>query len=68
MAAPTATGLAVTMELFQFAVDVQAQRYRREHPHADEDAVRSFVREWLLQRPGAPYGDAVGRSVQLAPQ
>jgi len=55
------------MELFQFAVEVQAQNYRRAHPDADEPAVQAFVQAWLLDRPGAPLGDAVGRPVALSP-
>jgi hypothetical protein len=56
-------GLALALELTDLGLRLRAQRFRREHPTASEDEVEAFVRQWLLDRPGAPYGDAPGRPV-----
>ena len=55
------SGVQTAFELLEFAVGMRAERFRREHPGATDDEVRSCVRAWLLDRPGAPLGDAVGR-------
>ncbi len=60
-----AEGLALALELTDLGASLQAQRYRREHPDADDEEVEAFVQAWFLDRPGAPDGDAVGRSRQL---
>jgi hypothetical protein len=57
------TGVEVVCELLEFAQDIRAERHRRENPHATEAEVAAVVRAWMMDRPGAPYGDAVGRSV-----
>lgn len=54
------TGLALALELTELGAQLQAQRYRREHPGASDADVAQFVRAWMLDRPGAPYGDADG--------
>lgn len=58
-----AEGVALAFELTQLGIEMQAQRYRRQHPHASDEDVTAFVQAWLLERPGAPNGDADGRSV-----
>jgi len=68
MAVTTANGMAVALDLFQFAVELQTQTYRREHPDADDEDVREFVQQWLLARPGAPNGDGVGHARALSAQ
>lgn len=57
------TGLALAFELSDLGIRMREQRYRREHPDADEAEVESFMRAWLLERPGAPFGDGAGRPV-----
>jgi hypothetical protein len=52
-------------ELFDLAVRMCAQRFRREHPDADDVEVEASVQRWLLDRPGAPHGDAVGTPTSL---
>ncbi len=42
---------------------MKAERYRRDHPDADEHEVERAVALWLSDRPGAPQGDAVGRPI-----
>ena len=63
MSEPGAEGVALALELTQFGIELQAQRYRREHPSASDDEVGACVQAWLLDRPGAADGDAVGRPI-----
>jgi hypothetical protein len=37
------------------------QTFRRTNPGLDGDEVETRLRAWLAERPGAPFGDAVGR-------
>lgn len=53
------------MELLDLAIEMRAQQHRRLHPEGSEAEVDKFVQDWLLERPGAPYGDAFGRPVSL---
>ncbi|MFN0089737.1 MAG: hypothetical protein ACKVWR_05620 [Acidimicrobiales bacterium] len=55
--------LEVAFALTELGMRMQAERYRRDHPDASEADVEAAVRAWLHDRPGAPDGDAVGRSV-----
>lgn len=65
MADGAPTGLALALELSEAGILMREQRYRREHPDATDEAVESFMRGWIQERPGAPFGDAEGRSVEL---
>ena len=56
-----AARLRVALELFDTGVELMRQRLRRERPEATEDEVSHALTEWLHQRPGAEYGDTVGR-------
>jgi len=58
-------GLALALELSEAGIQMREQRYRREHPDANDDEVEAFMRAWLLDRPTAPDGDSVGRRVEL---
>ncbi|WP_157129105.1 hypothetical protein [Nocardia amamiensis] len=53
--------LRLAMEMYEFGVRMQRTRIRRNRPEATEDEIDEAVNEWLLTRPGAPLGDAVGR-------
>jgi hypothetical protein len=55
----------LALEMSDAGILMREQRYRREHPLATDEEVEAFVRGWLLERPGAPHGDAVGRSVSF---
>lgn len=56
-----ASKMAAAFELFDVAVHLRAERHRRENPEATEAEVDAVVQAWLLDRPGAPDGDAPGR-------
>jgi len=60
-----ATGLRLALDLTQLGARIREQRFRREHPTAEESEVQRFMDEWWRERPGAPLGDSVGRSVVL---
>ena len=58
---PPVYPLEVAFALTELGSRMQAQRYRREHPEADEAEADTAVRSWLHDCPGAP--DGVGRSI-----
>ena len=53
--------LRQTFDLFEAGVSMKRATIRREHPDADEEEIIRLLREWLATRPGARYGDTVGR-------
>ncbi|MFR9752013.1 hypothetical protein ACL02S_13400 [Nocardia sp. 004] len=53
--------LRLALEMYEFGVRMQRTRIRRDRPEATETEIEQAVHEWLLTRPGAPLGDAVGR-------
>jgi len=55
--------MAVAVDLFETAQVIMRQNLRRRHPEADEAEIEHRLAEWRKQRPGAPYGDGVGRPV-----
>jgi hypothetical protein len=52
-----------TLALFEMGEAMLRQKLRRKHPEANEAEIEARVREWLERRPGAEYGDGVGRHV-----
>ena len=56
------TGVALAIELTEFGAALRKQRYRRDHPKATDEEVDEFMRRWMLDRRGAPGGDAEGVS------
>lgn len=42
-------------------VEMMRQKLRRTHPDLTELEIEARLRAWLMDRPGAPFGDAVGR-------
>lgn len=60
---PEARRLRTALDLYDAAVDLMRQNLRRRHPEASEAERERMLVEWLLSRPGAPDGDAVGRRV-----
>ena len=57
--------LEVALELADLAERMVRERLRRERPDASEDEIEHQVSIWLHTRPGAEFGDAVGRVVTL---
>jgi hypothetical protein len=58
-----AARLRVALELFETGVEMMRQKLRREHPDAVDHEIEARVAAWLRERPGAEFGDAVGRRV-----
>ncbi|MEX2546857.1 MAG: hypothetical protein WD830_03605 [Chloroflexota bacterium] len=57
--------LRQTFDLFEAGVSMTRARLRREHPDADEEEIEHLLRLWLMVRPGAEFGDALGRPRSL---
>ena len=57
--------LALTMELYDFGVDVMAANLRRRYPGATADEIDRRLEAWLTERPGAEHGDGSGVAVPL---
>ena len=55
----------MTLDLFQTGVDLMRQNLRRRHPDAHDEEIDRLLGEWLHERPGAPSGDCLGRSVDV---
>jgi hypothetical protein len=51
----------MALDMYEFGERMQRARLRRERPDATEGEITAAIQEWLLERPGAPFGDAVGR-------
>jgi hypothetical protein len=58
----TEHGLQLALDLFEAAEALMRQNLRREFPNASEEEIERKVVEWLQDRPGAPHGDAPGKS------
>jgi signal transduction histidine kinase len=56
-----AARLRIAIEMFETGVEMMRQTLRRTHPSLTELEIEARVRIWLAERPGAPFGDAVGR-------
>ena len=53
--------LLAALDMFEVGIQMQRSRLRREHPDAADTEIADMLEAWLLDRPGAPHGDAVGR-------
>lgn len=53
--------LRAALELHDVGVELMRQNIRRRNPEASEDEVDVLLAEWLRTRPGAKYGDTIGR-------
>jgi Rv0078B-related antitoxin len=56
-----AARLRLALDMYEFGEQMQRARLRRLHPDATEDEIDAAIGSWLLSRPGAPLGNAVGR-------
>jgi hypothetical protein len=55
-----------TLDLFETGLGVMRQNLRRAHPEATDAEVDRRLRQWLQQRPGARWGDCVGRPLDVS--
>ena len=60
-AAQVASRLRLAFDLFATGEAMMRQRLRRESPDAADREIEARVQRWLADRPGAEYGDAIGR-------
>jgi hypothetical protein len=51
----------MALELFETGVEMMRQKIRRAHPGLDDREVEARLTSWLRERPGAEFGDAIGR-------
>lgn len=67
MAAPSslADAFRTTLDLFETGLDLMRQNLRRTHPTSGHEEIERLLHDWLLQRPGAEFGDCSGRRVDV---
>lgn len=53
--------LRIALDLADTGIELKRMQIRREHPEWDEKQVATAMQAWLLDRPGAPFGDYPGR-------
>jgi hypothetical protein len=51
----------LTLELFAAGESLMRENLRRRFPDATPDEIEDHLTAWLLERPGARHGDAIGR-------
>jgi hypothetical protein len=49
--------------MFDIGVEMMRQNLRRAHPTLTDTEIEARLTAWLSERPGAEFGDAVGRRV-----
>ena len=55
----------MALDMFGLGESIMRQNLRRSFPDASDAEIEAKVWEWLSERPGAEYGDAPGRPVDL---
>ena len=65
--AGAAARLRTAFELFETGLEMRRQQLRRAHPELAEQEIEALLSAWLKERPGAEFGDAVGRRIALPP-
>ena len=58
-----AARLRIALEMFETGVEMMRQNLRRAHPTFTDPEIEARLAAWLSERPGAEFGDAVGRRV-----
>ncbi|MFI5394886.1 MAG: hypothetical protein ACHQ9S_05080 [Candidatus Binatia bacterium] len=59
--AEAAERLRLALDLFEAGESLMRQNLRRRFPSASAEEIEERVDAWLSERPGAEFGDAVGR-------
>lgn len=57
--------LQLTLEMFEFGVELKAAKLRRDHPDATPAQIEQMLEDWLAHRPGAEHGDGDGAPMPL---
>lgn len=52
-----------TLALFDFGYRMMQQNLRRKFPAASESDIETRLRAWVSDRPGAEFGDGVGKPI-----
>jgi hypothetical protein len=55
--------LKLALDLFATGEEMMRQRLRRENPRSTDAQIEGLLRQWLQERPGAPFGDSSGTPV-----
>ncbi|NEE01481.1 hypothetical protein [Phytoactinopolyspora halotolerans] len=53
--------IRAVFDMYEFGEQMYRAKLRREYPQSPPDEIESLVKQWRMDRPGAPMGDAVGR-------
>jgi hypothetical protein len=64
-ASSAADSFRTTLDLFEVGLDLKRQNLRRSHPTAGDEEIERLLREWLVDRPGAEFGDSFGRAIDV---
>lgn len=56
--------MRAAFDLFTAGVRLMEQNLRRRHPQAGNEEIQERLAAWLQERPGAEFGDCVGKVVQ----
>ena len=59
--APIRDNFLAALDAFSTGVAIKRAQLRRAHPEDSDEATELRLREWLAERPGAEWGDGVGR-------
>jgi hypothetical protein len=52
--------LRLTLDLYEAGEDMVRAKLRRQHPDASAEEIEAMIERWLMERPGAELGDALG--------
>lgn len=55
--------ILIAFELFDFGLDMQRQKLRRQHPDMSDGEIDSKLTEWLQNPEMAPLGDCEGSPI-----
>jgi hypothetical protein len=53
--------LQAALDLFEVGFEMQRSRLQRENPTATDDEILALLNAWMVARPAALSGDAIGR-------
>jgi hypothetical protein len=59
--AQAAARLRMALEMLDIGVEIMRQNLRRANPTLSDTQIEERLTAWLWERPGAEFGDAVGR-------